>query len=96
METGVGGSVRPVVKGRFVWGGVEVAGDAGDEGSVGSRRRTTDPEERARLRDGGVSSISISLSIAVDRISTPSSVTKRVWLLVVGGIHDNRGDDLDR
>lgn len=96
IEAGVGGSVRASVGRRLGRAGGELVGDTGFEGTVGSRRRTTDPEERARQRDGGVPpTLSISLSSTVGGMSTPSSVTDGVCLLVVG-IHDNRGDDLDR
>lgn len=96
MEAGVGGSVRAVGR-RLGRVGGELAGVAGFEGTVGSRRRTTDPDESARLRDGGVSpTLSISPSSGAGGISTPSSVTNRVCLLVVVGMDDNRGDDLDR
>lgn len=96
MQAGVGGSVRAAGS-RLGRVGGELAGDAGFEGTVGSRRRTTDPEESARLRDGGVSpTLSESPSGGVDGINTPSSVTNRVCLLVVVGMHDNLGDDLDR
>lgn len=96
METGVGGRVRANVGSRLGRVGGELVGDTEFEGTVGNRRRTTDPEERARLRDGGVSpTLSISLSSSVGGTSTPSSVTNRERLLVVG-MDDNRGDDLDR